>query len=332
MQNMFRIPFILFLHLFVSSRAAPPPLTPEIIQQAGGGLINQPPPQTLSAPTLDLVQLAQFISNEKLAYFDFGIENIPKWGLGDFPNNTLEIIQSFRAQAIVDLNSAEGLLTLFDRPTIPACQYDWNQPGIDINSTDGYLGIAKVVIEPSEAANIAFTNTAALNDPTVAYTGASAAAVEARQDAWLRTLAGQKPAPHPWDTIIPSEWAYLVYQNFVVPGSCPVALPYRTLNPFYGDFGALSLKTVFGPTLQFFFNPDTTPAPPPGGCYFVAWINQLNKPIYTRLHLTAPGQGTTDVPAELTGVIYAALTSTEEPTDVAGVDKVLLAGPFLAGR
>jgi hypothetical protein len=108
-----------------------------------------------------------------------------------------------------------------------------------------------------------------------------------------------------YDTKIDPLWAYHAAHQFVVPGSCPVALPFQASGDLESaDTGNNTREFAWDGNYQSFAWEKRKPL-------FVGWTNQLNKPVYTALTVTGNGTGTSKVPQDLHGLVLAAVVSEE---------------------
>lgn len=147
--------------------------------------------------------------------------------------------------------------------------------------------------------------------------------MESRYDAFLRNLEGQLPSPASFDTAISNTWAYNLAFRYVDPGSCPIKLPAPVLP-------ALSANTSSpNASVQFYWTPSQSILAEEDS-YYVAWVNQLAKPIYTNLTITSDGLGTAPVPASIQkgGTTFAALVG-QKPDNIDDLGLATLAGPML---
>jgi hypothetical protein len=61
---------------------------------------------------------------------------------------------------------------------------------------------------------------------------------------------------------------------------------------------------------------------------FIEWINQLNMPAYTTLPITGPSTGIAEVPQEINGIAFTAVTS-QQPDNADDLALATLAGPVI---
>lgn len=78
--------------------AAPP--CPESIDTAGGGPPNDGMPTMISAGAIKELQLANFLENMEVSFFNASLTNLTEWDTSRFPNDTLEVVSKIAAVSI----------------------------------------------------------------------------------------------------------------------------------------------------------------------------------------------------------------------------------------
>ena len=136
--------------------------------------------------------------------------------------------------------------------------------------------------------------------------------MESRHDAYLRTGIGASPFPTAFDTPLTTVWAYNLASMFVV--SCPMYLPIILLpklnltSPMPPS--NLQPPTPAGTILEFAWDPTTFfVSVDPSAPLYIAMINQISPPIFEQVTITGTGMGTVPVPANVSGVAFAVLTT-----------------------
>ena len=66
-----------------------------------------------------------------------------------------------------------------------------------------------------------------------------------------------------------------------------------------------------------------------GNPFFVAWVNQVAKPVYTALTQINENSGSTSVPLNLSGTAFVVLTAQPKLTRIADLTEATLAGPVV---
>ena len=136
--------------------------------------------------------------------------------------------------------------------------------------------------------------------------------MESRHDAYLRTGIGASPFPTAFDTPLTAVWAYNLASMFVV--SCPMYLPIILLPKLNLTSPVpppnLQPPTPAGTTLEFAWDPSTFFVPvDPSTPLYIAMINQISPPVFEQVTMTGIGMGTVPVPANVSGVAFAVLTT-----------------------
>ncbi|MCJ1285719.1 hypothetical protein MMC26_005060 [Xylographa opegraphella] len=298
-------------------QAAQMNISTEVVSIAGGGVPDGPLPSALSKSALNDIQVANFLENLESAFFQAAVTNITAWGTTGFPDDTLDIVRRVAAQEQVHVATFEAILTHFDTPVIPPCQYQF-----PVTDTASFLKLAQIITSVGIGAVINLAATTSVTDPALIQNLASTVTNEARQDAFFRQAAlGLVPNPTPQDTQISAIWALNLALPFVVPNSCPL-FPEVPLFPAMnvvaptgnstGDQGTITFSTTAGVL----------------GNLSIAWINQANLPVYTPVARTlVAGQLTSVIPPGMGGMAFAALVNQTTAKDVAALTTMTLAGP-----
>ena len=159
-----------------------------------------------------------------------------------------------------------------------------------------------------------------MDNATLLTDAGSILTVESRHDAFLRAGADASPFPTPFDTSLSAVFAYNLAYMFVV--ECPQPLPLILLpklmvttdlppanatdvtpsNPASPVGPGEMLTFEFDPTT--FFVPVSSTEP-----LYIAFINQVIPTVFAPLTMTSATTGTTTVPAGVSGVAFAVLTT-----------------------
>ncbi|KKY22686.1 putative sexual development protein [Phaeomoniella chlamydospora] len=288
----------------------------ETVAIAGGGPPDSEIPAVLSTNAAKELQLALFLENLEVSFFNMGLTNFTESNANGYPNDTLQVVKKVAAQEVVHVESLINLLDDYGIPTIPPCNYSFS-----VNSTKTFLDLAHMIGSVGIGATIGLTERLAATDPLLVKTLSSILTVESRHDAFFRSVNGEVPNPTPFDTGISGLWAYNLALSFVVSGSCPVELPLPILpgltvtQPTSVSYTKRSEApyaniTQSPPQLEFTWDPSQAPfAAESGKQLLIGWVNQLNVPVYTPVNTTATGKGTTYIPRGMNGVAFAVLTS-----------------------
>ncbi|KZF21429.1 hypothetical protein L228DRAFT_212327 [Xylona heveae TC161] len=315
----------------VSPALAAPPQAPLSLQDqvvAGGGVPDiPPPPSPLTKSEAQNIQLANFLENLEVNFFSQGLANITSWGVGDYPFNIVDIVTKIVAQEKVHVATFEDLLLQFGYETVPPCKYSF-----PVSNTEEFLALSNLITSVGIGAVIDLGQALANSNPYLVAAMESVVGVECRHDAFFRLTHNEVPNPFPFDTQIPGLWAFNLAHPFVIPGSCPTDLPLKVLPALnVVPAGPPAFAPQDRPTeIEFTFDqPDTPGASNGGETLYIAWVNQVRVPQYTQLMRTGNGMGTASLPSRLSGVVFAALTSTTDPDNLAALANATLAGPVI---
>ncbi|KAI9720459.1 MAG: hypothetical protein M1812_002965 [Candelaria pacifica] len=299
------------LFTMASSVAVPPP-SQDVINLAGGPPPTLPPPPGLSAAASERLQLGLYIENLEADYFNFGLSQISTWGLGGIPANVVDDLRPIGAQEKIHVATVAGILGAFDQPIPQPCKYNY-----PVSSLPEFLGLGSLIGSVGFGSTMDAGLVLAQSDPGLLAVVQPTASSEARHNTFFRLLSGLIPSPNPADTILPGTFAKLYIDQFVVPNSCP--------NPLQKTYPALPPLTLSTPTrpllthttpsqssIQITWSPSAISKLPyykPYTPISVAWINQLNAPIYTSINQLSVdrGEATIKIPAGLSGVAFAVL-------------------------
>ncbi|MCJ1383736.1 hypothetical protein MMC17_006850 [Xylographa soralifera] len=292
-------------------------ISAEVVATAGGGVPNIPPPSSLSKSTLNDIQVANFLENLESAFFQAAVTNITAWGTTGFPDDTLDIIRHVAAQEQVHVATFEDILTHFNTPVIPPCQYQF-----PATNTASFLKLAQIITSVGIGAVINLAAATSITDPALIQNLASTVTNEARQDAFFRQAAlGLVPNPTPQDTQISAIWALNLALPFVVPNSCPL-FPEVPIFPAMTVIAPTGNSTGDNGSITFSTTAEVS------GNLSIAWINQANLPVFTPVARTLmAGQLTSSIPPGMGGMAFAALVNQTTAKDVTALTLMTLAGP-----
>ena len=90
--------------IIVGSLIATAPLCNNTIDMAGSGLPNTEMPPSISASAVKHFQLALFLENLEVSFFQAGLANITKWNTTGYSNDTVEVVTKVAAISALLLN------------------------------------------------------------------------------------------------------------------------------------------------------------------------------------------------------------------------------------
>lgn len=185
-----------------------------------------------------------------------------------------------------------------------------------VDSTEDFLDLASLILSTGTSSTISLAEKISITDPGLSKLVASILAVESRHAALIQSIQGDNPIPAPFETGGNRIWAYNLALSFIIPGSCPSMVPLPILPML--SIGALAVPAT-NCTLElrtFSWDPDQRPfTSAKGKQLFIAWVNQIDKPIYTTLNITAEGHGIANQPQEIKGVVFTVI-SVEQYIDI----------------
>ncbi|KAK7890028.1 hypothetical protein LTR67_008493 [Exophiala xenobiotica] len=307
-------------------------LPPQITQQAGGGLPNQPGTPKLSQNALDNFQVANFLENLESAFFQEGLMNFTQWGSGGTTNgvSNLNVVSHIAAQEEVHVAAIVGLLTGNGAQDVLPCQYSF-----PVSDETSFLALGNIITSVGIGALIGLQSALSTTDPGLEATIGSILPVESRHDAFFRLTAGEIPNPTTFETPISGIWAYNLALDFVVGGSCqnlPQSISSLPVFPDLGivGYGGPSFATPNAPGELIFRvgQPTMMPQGWNSGPLYMAWVNQNNVPAYTPVTTDGNGDLHADVQPNMFGMAFAALTNQNTATNVDDLTKATLAGPI----
>jgi hypothetical protein len=83
--------------IVVGSLVAAAPLCNDTADVAGGSLPDIDLPPSISASAVKDFQLALFLENLEVSFFQAGLANITKWSATGYPNDTIEVVTKVAA-------------------------------------------------------------------------------------------------------------------------------------------------------------------------------------------------------------------------------------------
>ncbi|KAI6080101.1 ferritin-like domain-containing protein [Hypoxylon rubiginosum] len=272
----------------------------------------------LMPETITNLQLALFLENLEFAFFQSASANFTASdpALTDTLNQT---IREATMQEATHQKALRNILDAADADQIEPCQYRFPS-----QNTSQFLALGRTLSSVGVGATVSLAGSIPAQDVELVSGIASIAATEARHSAFFETANGKLPNPAPFDTPVPSTWAFNLALGFVVPGSCPVTPPIPVLSPLVVEAAEEGDET----TVDVSWDPVQTSIQVEGNKpLFVAWINQLASPIYTPLSRTSNSTGKATMPEGLEGPIVVALTAQDYLERLEEVAVSTVAGP-----
>jgi hypothetical protein len=157
----------------------------------------------------------------------------------------------------------------------------------------------------------------------------SIASVTAKQNALLHAYTSSNASIESFETPASGAWAYNFVLGHVQPGSCALDLP----------FPILPMLTIDNTTAGHVRPGDNatigwdaagrSAASRSGKPLFVAWVNQIDRPVFTPLTMLGDAFGTTRIPPGLSGTAFAVLTAQPGLISIDELTEATLAGPVV---
>ncbi|KAJ4330518.1 hypothetical protein N0V95_010042 [Ascochyta clinopodiicola] len=232
-------------------------------------------------------------------------------------------LTSTEQQEQTQLKTLRGLLHRSGGQDVPACRYLLPSNTTELVMLMGALKSVELGVFMS------LSDSLPPSDTSASVLLSSIASVAAKQYALLRTYTSRNASIEPFDTPSSGTWAYNVALGFVQPGSCALELPLPilpmlTMNNRIAGYAWPGANATFGWDVA-----GRSAASRSGKPLFVAWVNQVDAPVFTPLTLHGDGFGTTRVPLGLSGTAFAVLTAQPGLTTIDELTDATLAGPVV---
>ncbi|KAI9655216.1 MAG: hypothetical protein M1831_004926 [Alyxoria varia] len=343
-------------------------LTALLAQYASSAPQTPPPADDTDTPGFDAtvysrpealqaVQFNEYIDHLNAAALQYGIDNLPDLGLGEYPSTLLKYLRIWKKQTDTQIELAETILKKYDTPVVPPCEYTIGEDRIGTNVSDAgvYLLALTGIIQTSISANLALVNNTAGVQPNPAVEGAQAAAVNARKQAYIRTIAGVNPAPEISELVAPNVLTYLFSLYYVKPGSCNFVPPPPAGSPPFPSFRPINILAVdpplpFAPssgitagvtrytfalknTVYSASKPGERESPLETEPKFAGYLSDNAPPYFVELDKVERGEEGTNVsfvnPKEVFGFTYVVITEVDTAKTGEELAADTLAGPFI---
>jgi len=285
-----------------------------------------------SAAGITTLQLLASLENIEAFYYAEFIHNVTS-GVYTMPddlvmNNTIEVVSKIAAQEAVHVATTGAILRLNSAPVVPPCNYSF-----PVTNFEEFLAVANLLTSANFGSVIGAQLQLSGDDLALAPGITSILGAETRHDAFLRILHGGAsavPNSSPFDTGLPSAWAYNIGLQLTVPGSCEVEVPLPSYPRLAMDLGetAAWASSTYPETITFGWDAQQAwVARETGKQLYAAWVNLFNQPVYTNVTVSKAGSGTAPVPKDMQAVAYVALT-TLQPSNFADLQDATLVGPL----
>ncbi|KAI9689280.1 MAG: hypothetical protein M1820_010164 [Bogoriella megaspora] len=265
----------------------------------------------LSENDINTVQLAHYLELLELNLYSGGCNNFTdaQYSSAAFPNGFRENVCVIAGHEQVHADTLATILQNNGVAPLPPCTYQFPQ-SVDPTS---FVSLANMITSVGIGAYLGGSEL--INDnPTLEEASGSILTVEARHDAYLRTGLGASPFPTNFDTGLTANWAFNLAQQFIV--SCPQQLSGVIQLPKLNVTSPkpppnLQPPVAPGTTVSFAWDPSTFFVPvDPNAQLYIAMVNQnVSAPIFQSVTSTGTGTGNVQVPQNVNGTAFAALTT-----------------------
>jgi hypothetical protein len=205
---------------------------------------------------------------------------------------------------------------------MPSCQYLLPSNATQLSWLMGALKSINLGVLMSMADSLPPT------DSTAAMVLSGIAGVDAKHAALLQAYTQPNASKQAFDTPASETWAYNFALEYVQPGSCTLELPLPILPKLTMNYETAGyVQPGTNVTVEW----DTaarSAAARSGNPLFLAWVNQVNLPIFTSLTEFSEGSGSTMVPLGLLGTTFVVLTA-QKLTTIGDLTEATLAGPIV---
>ncbi|KAI0569668.1 SWI-SNF-Ssr4 domain-containing protein [Pyrenophora tritici-repentis] len=276
---------------------------------------------SLSPSSVDALQLALVLKNLGVLVFNESrvVELRSLRARGD-TDGLASLVAEISVQEQTQLRTLRSLLRRSGNPDVPSCQYDLPSNVTELSFLMGTLKSINLGV---------FMSMAESADGPVAILLSSIASVDAKHIALLGDYTHRNASGQSFDTPATPAWAYNFALEYIRPGTCRVELPLPILPKLMID-KKTSGHVRPGTNVSVGWDAAARSAVArSGNPVFVAWVNQVAKPVFTALTLFDESSGSTSVPLGLSGTAFAVLTAQPELTSIADLTDATLAGPVV---
>ncbi|KAI9843492.1 MAG: hypothetical protein M1838_002610 [Thelocarpon superellum] len=280
----------------------------------------------MSANDTATLQLALYLEHLEYALYSQGYSNYSEaaFEAAGFPSGFRDSVNVIAQQELIHATTITQVLEENGVTPVPPCTYKF--PSTDPVS---FVDLSNMVTTVGIGAYIG-GSTFVSDNPTLLTTAASILTNEARHDAFLRAGVQLDPFPTAFDQFLTAVWAYNLAQAFIV--SCPQPLPIIVLPTLTLTSPTPAPKNTSAPAgtpLEFAWDPSKYFVPvSPDEPLYIALVNNNSAPIFQEVQSTGSGSGSVPLPANVTGVAFAVLTTFAGGLDVNALTSYgTLAGP-----
>ncbi|KIW00828.1 uncharacterized protein PV09_07588 [Verruconis gallopava] len=282
-------------------------------------------PESISSNTLDNIQALLFVEHLESSFFTAAAANFSNWDTSNALNDSGDIIARIADQEQTHVRILQSMIDAYDIAPIRPCNYSF-----PVNSWNDFIFVAQRLTTVGMSALIGLSGELAETDPGLVSSLSSILTVEARHDAFLLLEEQQIPNPQAFDTIIHMLWAQNFALQYVIPGSCPDGVPLPVLPMIQAAINSTQhAQEQADRRIDFSWDVSQMPfVVEAGRPLTAAWVGQDQEPTYTNITIDGVGKGHTDIPSNITGQVFTAITS-RQPKDEWSLEWAALSGPAL---
>ncbi|KAI0890305.1 uncharacterized protein GGS22DRAFT_11679 [Annulohypoxylon maeteangense] len=254
---------------------------------------------TISDEAVELLQALEYISNALVSFLFSGYVRLAEgaW-TGAYPTSITQTLGSLTAQALIHRKTYSDSLQHYSKPTVPLCQYN-----VTSSSVDTWLQDVQTILTLSIGAKIDVMSLAATNDSWMIPALATELGAQARMSAVLNMMQSHYASTAPREALMPYQLAYSYIANKYA-SNCgdgaksfgkvfpALSVANKTVEPSSGRLLTIKVEIPSGST----------------GDHWVAWIGPWGGLQYT----SVAADGTTTVPSNLSGHVWAVLTTAKD--------------------
>lgn len=296
----------------------PPPTSsfnPATASAAGGA----PPTSYNWAPSITdnasgILQFLLFLDNLILDFLVEGTLNLTTGSWSNlYPPTIVDSINTMTVQSYVHRYTSSDSLQHYAKPLPAQCSYSY-----PIQSVDDWAAIALIILGLGTASIIDMLTQVAVTDPWMIPVLSSALGSKARMSGLVNMMHNTAAAPAVREATMTPQLAYsYLMDHYVVPNSCPNALPYTVLPSWTMTAQATDPTgrvTSISSVLPNGVNSQSQ--------LYVAWWGSWGTLNYTTIN-----NGAASVPNDLYGYVWGCVTNSTSATTVDALTPNALTAP-----
>lgn len=272
----------------------------------------------LSPKAEKLFQLLNWVDNALVEVMVVGHKNLTTGGWKNrYPHTITNTIGAMGAQAIVHRSTSTDSLTHYKKEIIGKCKYNY-----PIKTVEDFTKTSLTFVLLEIGLLLDIISSIVATDPWMIGCLASTLGSKSRMAGMINMMQNHIPAAAPREAALPADLVYsYVYKNYVAKGSCPQTLNYKVWESLDVVVQSATGLTKLTEVTISYEKVDT-------GKHWVAWIGAWGKVWYTKVSTVVDGKGIAPVPVDLSGHVWAVLTSAAD-VKYEDLHNVVVAGPSM---